>query len=191
MKQFLDRFDQSSIWVRIFILALLMLVLMMGLVVARSMQRSQQAKTTITAPSKSSTSTSSKSPEEEAMEKAEEAVKKAEDEQNEGNLRTAKEKVDDLPDGDRKNELMNRLQAVASALGLDLQGLSAPSSSSSQEEVVPAASSAAPVTPAASQVAPQVEQPVYSQSQDVEQPTQPIVVEPVPEAPVTSTPAAE
>lgn len=190
MKQFLDRFDQSSIWVRIFILALLMLVLMMGLVVARSMQRSQQAKTTITAPSKSSTSTSSKSPEEEAMEKAEEAVKKAEDEQNEGNLRTAKEKVDDLPDGDRKNELMNRLQAVASALGLDLQGLSAPSSSSSQEEVVPAASSAAPVTPAASQVAPQVEQPVYSQPQYVEQPTQPIVVEPVPEAPA-STPAAE
>ncbi|MBJ6745718.1 hypothetical protein JEQ21_04430 [Streptococcus sp. 121] len=177
MKQFLDRFDQSSIWVRIFILALLMLVLMMGLAVARSMQRGQQSQTRITAPSSSSSSSSSssKSPEEEAFEEAEDLVKKVEEEQNEGNLRAAKEKVDALPDGDRKNDLNNRLQAVATALGLDLQTLS---SSSSSQEAAPAPSSAAPVAPAApaaSQVTTYVEQPQPAYSVPTYETPQPVV----------------
>ncbi|MBF8970690.1 hypothetical protein [Streptococcus sp. NLN76] len=176
MKQFLDRFDQSSIWVRIFILALLMLVLMMGLAVARSMQRGQQSQTRITAPSSSSSSSSSsKSPEEEAFEEAEDFVKKVEEEQNEGNLRAAKEKVDALPDGDRKNDLNNRLQAVATVLGLDLQTLS---SSSSSQEAAPAPSSAAPVAPAApaaSQVTTYVEQPQPAYSVPIYETPQPVV----------------
>ncbi|MBG9367060.1 hypothetical protein [Streptococcus sp. NLN64] len=176
MKQFLDRFDQSSIWVRIFILALLMLVLMMGLAVARSMQRGQQSQTRITAPSSSSSSSSSsKSPEEEAFEEAEDLVKKVEEEQNEGNLRAAKEKVDALPDGDRKNDLNNRLQAVATVLGLDLQTLS---SSSSSQEAAPAPSSAAPVAPAApaaSQVTTYVEQPQPAYSVPTYETPQPVV----------------
>lgn len=174
MKQFLDRFDQSSIWVRIFILALLMFILMMGLTVARSSRGNYQHSTSITAPSKSSSSSRASS-DQQVLEEVEQFVKRAEEEQNEANLRSAKEKVDALPDGEQKSDFLNRLQAVAAALGLDLQALT------TQSSVAQSAS------PAVGQATTNVEQPTYVAPQYVEQPSQPTVVETPPAAPAEST----
>lgn len=128
MKKYLERFDHSPLWIRLVILAVLVITLITGMVlVQRQSQTSQTAASSSARSSSKSSSSSKKDPvreaeikaEEEAVKAAEKAVKQYEVLQTDDKLEAAQLALEEVKDEETKAKFQARLETAASQIYYD------------------------------------------------------------------------